>query len=369
MESAPFSQPALRKQPPNLLEHLDGQQANLHKSEDVTPFAVPDLIALDLPNTLSERAKEVLGQTAAVCMSHICGTIAPTPDASLLAALTRGCSELNALLPTDIAHLTERQRVFDSFFRIRRSVSQDAFATGLAAAAIAASHELSRTNSLLPVENASLVCALHRIASEFVSVSGAGGISIRSPSAAPMLPQSFERWRNGHVLFVGLIDGAIYFHHKAINAIRERDDAAANLALRDLSCIFHGSAAALRLAGDVTPAEYDEIRVYMGPPNLPGGFSGLWNADHSFLLQLIKQLGSAIRLAHPSIAAAREEYLLSINAAYAAHRYVCQKAVGQAASLATQSAAVEQPGHETLRQFAKRTIEWATRDQRRSDDE
>jgi hypothetical protein len=111
----------------------------------------------------------------------------------------------------------------------------------------------------------------------------------------------------------------------------------------------------MRLAGDMTPTEYDLVRAHMAPPRVPEGFSGLFDADHRLLLQLTKRLGVLLQDVRPELSWAREEYWLSINDAYAGHRHVCERLIGQSSSLAT-AASTERPGHETLEGFAKRAL-------------
>jgi hypothetical protein len=335
--------------------------------EDLATFLMPSLITTDLSCRVSPRAIGLMSTCVRISMTHEAGAASPIASANELQLLAEGCTLLSTELVTDNAELSNREREFDEFFRLRRSSHADAFVMGIVAAVIAAVIEMGHSNSLLPVEIAAIVGALHRIAREFLRDEQTEAmLSITDDDTADKpLANSRARWRNGHVVFVGLIASAIYFHLKVIEAIAARDNVAANFALRDASCIFHGSAAALRLAGDLTPEQYDDIRELMAPPNLSEGFSGTWNTDHRHLLKLVKQLGAAIQITHPAIASAREEYLLSINAAYGAHRYVCQQVVGQAASLATQLRAPERPGHQTLKFFAKRTLSLAGDDSRR----
>jgi hypothetical protein len=338
------------------------------ESPDFAAFPIPTLITADLTRRVSPRAVELMQSCAALCMTHQPGGTEAVGVLGGLEALREACAWLSAQMPTDDGELSEHERTFDRFFRLRRCSDGDAFATGIAGATIAATEEMRRPNSLVPAENAAMAAALHRTAHEFLPDAWTETmLSVGDNNATDRLPvNSRERWYRGHVVFVGLINSAIYFHEKALKAIAEKDDVATNFALRDASCIFQGSAAALRLAGDLTPEQYDDIRKLMTPPNLPEGFSGTWNVDHRQLLKLVKQLGTAIPVTHPGIASAREQYLLSINTAYSAHRYVCQRVVGQAASLATQLGASERPGHETLKAFAKRTLKLATDDQRRN---
>ncbi len=56
----------------------------------------------------------------------------------------------------------------------------------------------------------------------------------------------------------------------------------------------------------------------MGPPQVPDGFSGLFNCDHRHLLRLTKQLGLLLGGDLPGIAWERENYWMALNAAYSA---------------------------------------------------
>ena len=94
----------------------------------------------------------------------------------------------------------------------------------------------------------------------------------------------------------------------------------------------------------------------MAPPHVPEGFSGLFNADHRCMLSVTKKLGTLLHQEWREIAWAREEYWRALNDAYSAHRWVCQRLVKEAPSLATASRDLEQPAPEKLEGFARRAL-------------
>jgi len=326
-------------------------------------FPVPSTIAADLPLRTSERAKGMLQAALNICDRRRPSVILGDVDVEKLEALVTDCRVLSAHHAEHgaVNHLlSEDEQTFDRFFGIGRCSSADAFAIGTAWGLIAMLHEIRRPHSLIPAELSDLVSGFYRLAESFLpAMSGPHEFVVNTGNKAPDPPlhqPPIVRWKNGHLSFVALTCGLIFAHVRAIAAIERRNAAEANTALRDASCLFSASAAAMHLAGDMTPDDYDEVRGLMSPPNMPEGFSGLFNADHRQMLNVTKKLGSLLHQEWKEIAWAREEYWRTLNDAYCAHRWVCQRLVKEAPSLATASRALEQPAPEKLEGFARRAL-------------
>jgi hypothetical protein len=323
-------------------------------------FPLPSAIVADQPSRTSEPAKQLLAAAIALCRPRRPGFVVGSLADDELQVLAASCHALTSRVgspPEAPTLLSDDERSFDRFFGIARHDSSDAFAIGIAWGLIAMLHEVSRPHSLIPAELAALMSGFYRLAEAFLPpVAGERPPMAAADGKPTRHRHAIERWRNGHLTFVALTDGLIFAHVRATSAIERQDAAAAVAALRDASCLFAASGAAMRLTGDMAPEDYDRIRAIMSPPRVPEGFSGLFDADHRYLLHLTKRLGILLNQEWQEIAWAREEYWLALNDVYSAHRWVCQKLVGKAPSLATASKLHEQPAPEKLEAFARRAL-------------
>lgn len=146
----------------------------------------------------------------------------------------------------------------------------------------------------------------------------------------PLLP--LERWPLGHYVFFDFIQGINLalsnFHrrfegHRFEKAAEELDRA---------TSLMHGARAALRFAGAIDDEIYQNVvRVWMSPPHVPKEFSGEWQADHSHMRCLLKEIqmscfGTALS---PVVEKARQRFKSSIRDCYRAHIFVCRHQRGQ----------------------------------------
>lgn len=324
-------------------------------------FQIPAAIDLDLESKTTPEAQALLQDAIALCRPRRPGFTLAAPRESELATLADRCRALGAALPVGAwteRGLVEKDRAFDDFFGIVRSASPDAFVTGVATGVIAMLEEFGRPHSLVPAESDALAHGFYRLAASVSPAFVARPSLPRADDAGLQRPRdAMERWRNGHLIFVALTGGLIFQQMRAVAALEQGDTSAAVAALADARCLFVASAAALRLAGDMTPAEYDSVRAHMSPPRVPEGFSGLFDADHRRMLHLTKRLGVLLlREDCPKLSWAREGYWLALNDSYSAHRWVCERLIGQAPSLNGVAASDERPAHEALEGFAKRAL-------------
>jgi hypothetical protein len=324
----------------------------------IAPF--PQAIDETLPIGISARAAELIGGAMALCQPFDAGTVLARPNPDAFRVFIAQCKEFKGGLPVDEGELSADARSFDEFFGIHRSRSPDALPAGIAIATAAAIDELSLGHSLAPGEVADLALGFQRLIDEWPrggernSCSPAVKTSRLRPRRDPL-----QRWRKGHWIFVIQIEGQILLLRKAAAAFAREDTVLAVESLRGVCILLRASAAAMRLAGDLKRADYELVRARMTPPLVPEGFSGLFNEDHRELLRLIKQARPYLRLDRPELSRVQSEFLLSLNAAYAAHRYVCQRVTGSLPSIASASRSSEKPAHESLRSFARRTLDWA----------
>jgi hypothetical protein len=134
-----------------------------------------------------------------------------------------------------------------------------------------------------------------------------------------------RRWLVGHQLFFALIQGAIvglncFARAAAVEAIPEADEGLA------LAAVFmRSSAAAMKLASDFAPGDYEAtVRTAMAPPAVREGFSGLQTRDHAHLVRRFAAVKPALApLAGRS--AAHGDFVESVVSAYAAHEFICAR--------------------------------------------
>lgn len=324
-------------------------------------FAVPGDITPDLPLRTSPEARTLLIKAVGLCRPRRAGFVLGGEAKHELRGLARACRALLAARNSEDspaeAILDEQERDFDRFFGLARSRSPDAFVVGIVWGIIATLEEISHPNTLVPAEMAALAGGFYQLAKPFLeSFDGEGTLEGRQEDEATLIRHPMERWRNGHLAFVALTGGLIFAHVRAIAAIEGGDFAHARAALSDVSSLFFASAAAMRLTGDMSAEDYEGVRSIMSPPQVPDGFSGLFNCDHRHLLRLTRKLGLLLSGDLPEIDWERENYWMALNAAYSAHRGVCRELVGRAPSLATVSKEQEKPAYEMLEGFAKRAL-------------
>lgn len=148
---------------------------------------------------------------------------------------------------------------------------------------------------------------------------------------APITVEAPElaRWINGHHAFFPLIQALVLTHSVLIQALLhgERERAAEGLWLSSL--LLRSSAAAMRLAGDMAPAEYATVVR----PTMPEGFSGLMSADHAVLLNMVRSLKRYAQQRPHTLYQPFLAYRLAVVETYGAHVHVCSQHVGGSASL------------------------------------
>lgn len=352
--------------------HSRGAPADVEPPTETSPqvvrpalFPYASTISADQVSKTSVPARRLVGKALLLCRPRLPGrTLQGIADREI-ADLARQARELLASQPAPpigAAPLNDDEQLFDTFFGIERHASPDALAIGIAWGLLALVHEAGRPHTLRPAELTVLTNGFFRLAAPFLA--GCADES-RSDAAQPEAfaeqrrHSAFERWKNGHIMFVALTDGLILAHMKAISAIGRNEPSETAAALHDASCMLSASAVAMRLSGDMSETQYDEVRALMSPPHVPRPLSGLFNSDHRQLLRLTKSLGACLQRPAPELAWAREEYWHALNDAYSGHRWVCQQLVRTAPSIAGMTRGNERPAYEEIEGFAKRALHFS----------
>lgn len=260
-------------------------------------FPIPSEIAADLPSRTSPAAKEILARAISLCERRRPGFVFSDFDEEKLQGLAADC---HALIDQYAVHsnmaeqLNDNERSFDKFFGIVRHDSPDAFAIGIVWGLIAMLHEVNRPHALISAELTALMAGFYRLAEAFLpAVTGKRTFVANTNDAPASNDAAIGRWRNGHLTFVALTGGLILAHVRAISAIESRNDAEAIAALRDASCLFAASAAAMHLTGDLTPEDYEGIRALMNPPPRPRRLFGFVQRRSSTSHECDKKTGNA----------------------------------------------------------------------------
>jgi ubiquinone/menaquinone biosynthesis C-methylase UbiE len=149
------------------------------------------------------------------------------------------------------------------------------------------------------------------------------------------------RWRRAHHAFFVLIQALILTHRGVERALEAGDTHRATEGLRQSADLLWAATAAMRLAGDMSPEAYAEVRRSMEPPAVPPSFSGLYSADHIVMLQALKRMKPLLEHPPHALEPALRAYRRAADAAYQSHAWVCQQFVGDAPSLKMQATATE----------------------------
>lgn len=177
------------------------------------------------------------------------------------------------------------------------------------------------------------------------------------PGRGEYLPH--ERWHIGHRLFFTLIQATTQALTSLLRAARVGDGAGMEECMTLARFTVLGSAAALPLAADFEPVDYENgVRRTMLPPYVGPGFSGLQTRDHHHLIHTLVQLRS-IAPAMDSISESYAEFTAAVHRLYDAHAFVCARFGGDKVPSLRMAAArrqIRRSGVEVVRGFAARRV-------------
>lgn len=260
-------------------------------------------------------------------------------------------------------YVQPKSAIFDAVFGVRRSDETNlAFATAIGQGLLNSVRELKKANTLSISEQSMLVSGFRDLLYYMDPKSSLGDLFVQksfSLSGEKPSYEPFERWRDGHCTFMSICSALNYVAAEALEAGEANDWEAIDRPLAVTNSLLHASASAFRLTGDVTPVEYASIVTRMTPPNAPEGFSGLWMIDHQSLLRQVKRIGELLDTAPPALMITRARFRDALNASYAAHRYVCELAAGERASLAGEKVMTDDVASSSLVSFGARALRMA----------
>ncbi|MET0133576.1 MAG: hypothetical protein ABW215_08275, partial [Kibdelosporangium sp.] len=167
--------------------------------------------------------------------------------------------------------------------------------------------------------------------------------------------QPHRRWHVGHRLFFTLIQVTIQAVTGLSQAARARDVAGVRECVDLVRLTSLGSAAALRLAADFSPVDYQRtVRPTMLPPHVRPGFSGLQTRDHHHLVRAMGKLRADMATV-AELGAPHTTLISAIRSLYDAHAHVCTRFGGGVAPSLRMAALGQHDGKgaEVVRGLAK----------------
>ncbi|WP_159047419.1 hypothetical protein [Streptomyces sp. XY332] len=160
----------------------------------------------------------------------------------------------------------------------------------------------------------------------------AAGLTMKTGLAEPRTQTTVrQRWIQGHRLFFALTQATVVALR---HALRSSSPAGSALGLESAAHFLRASASALRITASFDAQDYhDAVRPSMAPPQAPGGFSGLWSADHRVLVQSLREWGLAAPAKSSSLRPAHRRLVEVLTDVHHAHMGVCSRFVGSGPSL------------------------------------
>jgi hypothetical protein len=177
----------------------------------------------------------------------------------------------------------------------------------------------------------------------------AAGLTMRSGLAEPRTQATVrQRWIQGHRLFFALTQATVV---SLRHALRAPSPAGSALGLESAAHFLRASASALRITASFGVQDYhDTVRPSMTPPRAPGGFSGLWSADHRVLVQSLREWGLAAPAKTSALRPAHRRLVEVLSEVHHAHVGVCSRFVGSGPSLLRGA----EPGVQVLDRLCRR---------------
>jgi hypothetical protein len=139
----------------------------------------------------------------------------------------------------------------------------------------------------------------------------------------------FQRWRVGHRLFSALIQSISVALGGLLRSTYEHDLPAMRDWVVLATPLVLGSAAALRLAADFEPSDYDAcVRSGMEPPSATPAISFLEARDHRYLVGVLEQIRLALPHLEP-VSVEYDEFTDAVQRLFEAHHWLTER-FGQA---------------------------------------
>lgn len=142
---------------------------------------------------------------------------------------------------------------------------------------------------------------------------------------APMSPEDVHAhyaWIHGHWAFFVLIQATIVTLTRLRKALERRDTATARRLFEQGATLMLGSAAAMRIAGDVNPDSYQKSVIPSMKTARPK-FSGSDSSDHAEMIRCYQALTALLAATDSESRLAHLRFVAAVRVAWSAHQYVC----------------------------------------------
>ncbi len=321
--------------------------------ESPGPFcALPDALNGNMDISTIKQGKELADAAcAALSQFEIGGSHMPAHPKAM-ERLDAAISALGEL--AQIGHTTleqDQNRDYDDVFGLRRSrVTVAAFAHQIGMGVRCTLRQLAQRNTLMPAEQIALIGGFASLILEFSPQTIYQPIfHSRTDLGQPLLYDPLTRWTEGHFGFFAVCSCIIVLIRRYRNAVRANEPTKAAAAIRATTNAFRTLGNSFRLAGDLTPEEYDPIAKRM--VSARKGFSGLWYADH---IAVRKETRRMVEEDFPEQhQPLKADFDREFNFMYHAHGFVCERLTGKRTSLAGKAASSSESALDLLRKFAR----------------
>lgn len=166
----------------------------------------------------------------------------------------------------------------------------------------------------------------------------------------PMTPEDIHAhhaWIHGHWAFFVLIQANIILLARLKKALERGDAATARRLFEQGATLMLGSAAAMRIAGDVNQASYQQSVIPSMKAARPK-FSGSDGCDHAEMIRSYQALTPHLMAMEPGLRLAHLRFVAAVKAAWVAHQFVCGEHGGNDRPSTGSGTKTELTGVETL---------------------
>ena len=172
-------------------------------------------------------------------------------------------------------------------------------------------------------------------------------------------------WIRGHWSFFVFIQTAIVALTRLKDALAMGEKADAERSFNQATLLMLGSAAAMRMAGDVNRESYQQAVI----PSMKARrekFSGTDSSDHAELIRAYQALTAPLADLPQSLTLAHQRFVAAVRTAKAAHKYVCADHGGNERTSTGSGSKTELTGVETLEKLGNHRIAMVSPDPAKS---
>ncbi|ANS44784.1 hypothetical protein [Serratia inhibens] len=152
------------------------------------------------------------------------------------------------------------------------------------------------------------------------------------------------RWKVGHKLFTLFIQAALCALHSVEEYFLQNNRFDGVISLKNAASMMRMSALAMKYSADFQKGKYESIIR----PSMPDRFSGLGSMDHAYLIKVMARIKKNKEQMREFFGEAYDDFVVSVQQAYDAHIFVCERFVENQNSLRSTQL---HPASEVLTEF------------------